>query len=113
MTYRKLRWFIFGLGIPFLFFFVGLIKFLFLKLRHFFIIVFAVALYTQQGNVFLWKDYFIQQDFFSRADQVCTFRQGLIYCIPASEIKYIEKNSPNAVFEIKDVDRGIKIKGVS
>ena len=74
--------------------------------------VLVVALYTQQGNVFLWKDYYIQQDFFSQADQVCTVRKGLSYCIPAAEIKCLEKNLSNTVIEIRDADRGIKIKGM-
>ena len=73
--------------------------------------VLVVALYTQQGNVFLLKDYYIQQDFFSQADQVCTVRKGLSYCIPAAEIKRLEKNS--SAVEIRDIDRGVKIGGIS
>ena len=112
MSYRKLRWIIFGFGIPLLFFFVGLIKAIVIKLRHFFVVLLAIAVYTQQGNVFVWKDYFIRQDFFSRSDQVCTVRLGLDYCIPASEIKRLEKDS-SRITEIKDFDRNIKIRGIS
>lgn len=73
--------------------------------------VLVVALYTRQGNVFIWNDYYIQKDFFSLGDQICTSRRESNYCIPASEIKLLEKNPSNTVIEIKDIDRGIKVKG--